>query len=100
MEYEAIRYSKSTLSPLSRKGNVDLSGEHVGELVEEEGSLMRYDSSAFRPKPRDNEFFALRKRIVNQTVNTTSYARDAARVFMMSEQRRRIADRRCLACSK
>ena len=78
VEDDACRHAEATLPPGVREGQMKLGGEHVRELVEREGGLVREHAGSLRPEPDGDELLVLAVREVDQTVDATAEAADAS----------------------
>jgi hypothetical protein len=87
--------AKPTTAPARRQRQMNLPREHVGQVMERQGRLVREHARLLTPQPEDNEILVVTGRKMDKAIDAASNAFDSL-TAQVGEQLRRVTRRSCL----
>jgi hypothetical protein len=79
------------MAPPRREREVKLRGQDIGQAVKRERRLVREHAGPLGPEPHDGQLFVLARGEVDQPVDASSDAGDAATADVLQQQLRRVS---------
>ena len=96
VQHHPFRNPEPARAPGEGKREVQLRGQHIGEVVQGERRLVREDARLFRPEPDGGEVFVIARGEVDDAIDATPNTEHATSAEVMGNELRRVASLRRL----
>lgn len=79
------RHAKAPATPDPGQGEMDLSWQHIRQLVEREGGLVGHDAGPLRPEPGGDQLLVLARGEMDEPVDAPTHTKGLAAVHVVDE---------------
>ena len=86
VQHDVGGHSKAPSTPSLGQREMDLGRQHIREVVEREGCLVRNDSGLLRPEPSGDQVLVLARREMNEPIDAPTDPQGLSAVQVVDEK--------------